>query len=112
MVRGGLSAGFFCFSTDRAIIRRDREAGSIRARRAFEPGESHRDTYARFAALDPWFTDGRLLRVLGPADILRAKRAKRPGAILAAEGADFLEKRVDRVQEAVSKPHPRGATAP
>ena len=104
MNRGGLSAGFFCVSTDRAIIRRDREAGRIRARRAFEPGESYRDTYARFAVLDPWFAEGRLLRVLGPADILRAKRAKRPGAILAAEGADFLEERIDRVQEA----HDRG----
>ena len=104
MNRGGLSADFFCVSTDRAIIRRDREAGRIRARRAFEPGESYRDTYARFAVLDPWFAEGRLLRVLGPADILRAKRAKRPGAILAAEGADFLEERIDRVQEA----HDRG----
>ena len=104
MVRGGLSAGFFCVSTDRAIIRRDREAGRIRARRAFEPGESHRDTYARFAMLDPWFADGHILRVLGPADVLRAKRSGRAGAILAAEGADFLEERIDRVQEA----HDRG----
>ena len=104
MVRGGLSAGFFCVSTDRAITRRDRDTGRIRARRGFEPGESHRDTYARFAVLDPWFADGHLLRVLGPADILRARRAKRPGAILAAEGADFLEERIDRVQEA----HDRG----
>ena len=106
MNRGGLSAGFFCVSTDRAIIRRDREAGRIRARRAFEPGESYRDTYARFAVLDPWFAEGRILRVLGPADILRAKRAKRPGAILAAEGADFLEERIDRVQGGPRSGHP------
>ena len=104
MNRGGLSAGFFCVSTDRAIIRRDREAGRIRARRTFEPGESYRDTYARFAVLEPWFAEGHLLRVVGPADVARAKRMKRPGAILAAEGADFLEGRIDRVQEA----HDRG----
>ena len=103
MVRGGLSAGFFCVSTDRAIIRRDREAGRIRARRPFEPGESYRDTYARFAVLEPWFAEGHLLRVLGPADILSAKRMGRPAAILAAEGADFLEARIDRVQEAYDR---------
>ena len=104
MDRGGLSAAFFCVSTDRAIIRRDREAGRIRAQREFEPGESYRDTYARFAVLGPWFRGDHLLRVLGPADVLRTKRLRRPGAILAAEGADFLEERIDRVQEA----HDRG----
>lgn len=104
MARGGLSATFFCVSTDRAIIRRDREAGRIRAQRQFEPGESYRDTYARFAVLDPWFDRGRLLRVLRPADVLHARRVRRPGAILAAEGADFLEGCIDRVQEA----HDRG----
>ncbi len=104
MAQGGLSAAFFCVSTDRAIIRRDRQSGRIRAQRQFEAGESYRDTYARFAVLDPWFDQGRLWRVLRPADVLRAKRIRRPGAILAAEGADFLEERIDRVQEA----HDRG----
>jgi len=104
MVRGGLSASFFCVSTDRAVIRRDRQTGRVRAHRPFEPGESYRDTYARFAVLDPWFSGGNLLRVLGPADVPRAKEMRRPGAILAAEGADFLEERIDRVQEA----HDRG----
>ena len=104
MARGGLSAAFFCVSTDRAIIRRDRQSGRIRAQRKFEPGESYRDTYARFAVLDPWFDQEHLLQVLGPVDVLRAKRLRRPGAILAAEGADFLEERIDRVQEA----HDRG----
>ena len=104
MARGRLNAAFFCVSTDRAIIRRDRQSGRIRAQRGFEPGESYRDTYARFAVLDPWFRDDHLLRVLGPADVQRAKRLRRPGAILAAEGADFLEERIDRVQEA----HARG----
>ncbi|MCY4486381.1 MAG: membrane dipeptidase [Deltaproteobacteria bacterium] len=104
MSKGGLSAAFFCVSTDRAVIRRDRETGRIRAQRPFEPGESYRDTYARFAVLDPWFAEGRLLRGLRPADVLRAKRIGRPCAILAAEGADFLEQRLDRVKEA----HERG----
>ena len=103
MARGGLGASFFCVSTDRAIIRRDRQSGRIRAQRKFEPGESYRDTYARFAVLDPWFDQEHLLRVLGPADVLRAKRLRRPGAILAAEGADFLEERLDRVQEAFER---------
>ncbi len=104
MVQGGLSAAFFCVSTDRAVIRRDRQSGRIRAQRQFEAGESYRDTYARFAVLDPWFDKGRLLPVLSPADILDTKRTRRPGAILAAEGADFLEERIERVQEA----HERG----
>lgn len=104
MAQGGLSAAFFCVSTDRAVIRRDRETGRIRAQRKFEHGESYRDTYGRFAVLDPWFDKGRLLPVLSPADILDAKRTRRPGAILAAEGADFLEERIERVQEA----HERG----
>ena len=101
--RSELSASFFCVSTDRAIIRRDPDTGRIRAQRAFEPGESHRDTYARFAVLEPLFAEGRLLRVLEPDDVLHAKRKGRPGAILAAEGADFLEERIDRVQEAYDR---------
>ena len=104
LTRSYLSASFFCVSTDRAIIRRDPDTGRIRARRAFEPGESHRDTYARFAVLEPLFAEGRLLRVLDPEDVLRAKQKGRPGAVLAAEGADFLEERIDRVREA----HERG----
>ena len=103
LARSDLSASFFCVSTDRAIIRRDPDTGRIRARRAFEPGESHRDTYARFAVLDRFFAEGRLLRVLEPEDVLRAKLEGRPGAVLAAEGADFLEERIELVQEAYER---------
>ena len=104
MNRGRLSASFFCVSTDRAVTRRDRDTGRVRAWRAFEPGESYRDAYTRFAVLEPWFAERRLVRVLGPADVPRAKQMGRPGALLAAEGADFLEEHIDRVQEA----HDRG----
>jgi len=103
MTAAGISASFFCVSTDRAIVRRDPVAGRPRAQRDFEPGESYADTYARFAVLDAWFRSGHLIPVLGPGDILRAKELKRPGALRAAEGADFLEGRLDRVAEAFER---------
>jgi len=103
MTAAGISASFFSVSTDRAIIRRDPEVGRPRAQREFEPGESYNDTYNRLAVLDEWFRAGRLLPVLTPDDIERAKQLGRPGALRAAEGADFLEGRLDRVREAYDR---------
>jgi len=103
MTEAQISASFFSVSTDRAIIRRDPESGRPRKQREFEPGESYNDTYTRFAVLDELFRDGRLVPVLRPADIERAKTLKRPGALRAAEGADFLEGHLDRVQEAYER---------
>lgn len=103
MTAAGIAASFFSVSTDRAIIRRDPQVGRPRAQREFEPGESYNDTYNRFSVLNEWCRDGRLVPVLTPADIERAKTLKQPGALRAAEGADFLEGRLNRVQEAYER---------
>lgn len=103
MTTAGITASFFSVSTDRAVIRRDPEVGRPRAYREFEPGESYNDTYSRFAVLDPWFLNGHLIPILKPDDIERARKLQRPGALRAAEGADFLEGRLDRVAEAFER---------
>lgn len=53
--------------------------------------------------LDAWIERGALVPVLAPEDVDRARRLRRPGALRAAEGADFLEGRLDRVQEAFDR---------
>ncbi|MFQ5932893.1 MAG: dipeptidase, partial [Nitrospiraceae bacterium] len=46
---------------------------------------------------------GKLVQIHTPPEIVRAQVQGRPGAILAVEGGDFLEGRIERVQEAYDK---------
>ena len=78
--------------------------GRIYAQREPQPGELYRATYAQLEAVRTRITAGKLTLIDRTADLERARSAGRPAAVLAVEGGDFLEGRLDRVQEA----HARG----
>lgn len=78
--------------------------GGIRARRDFEPGEAHRDHERQLAALDEICARPGVARILAPEDWRTAREADAIGILTACEGGDFLEGRLERVEQA----HRRG----
>jgi membrane dipeptidase len=80
MSRGKVRASLFAAVADGTVIGR-RTGGGLYATRDPRPGESPGYTYR-------------------PVDLEAAGASGKPGAILAVEGGDFLEGRIDRVQEA------------
>lgn len=100
---GGVDLACFATVADLRVLRVD-PAGGIRAGRAFEPGEAHADHERQLAALDDITTRPDVARILEPADLEVARAAGRRGILLACEGGDFLEERIERVAQA----HERG----
>ena len=98
IARGKLSASLFAAVADSPVIGR-RPSGGLYATRELNPGESHAATY-RF--LDGWRQRGagKIVVIEKPADLEAARALGTPGAILAVEGGDFLERRIERVEEA------------
>jgi len=78
--------------------------GRIYAQREPQPEELYRDTYAQLERVQTRVTAGKLMLVEQTVDLDRARSQGRHAAVLAVEGGDFLEGRLDRVQEA----HARG----
>ena len=74
------------------------------AQREPRPEELYRATYGQLERVETRITAGTLMLVERTVDLDRARRHGRHAAILAVEGGDFLEGRLDRVQEA----HTRG----
>jgi len=77
--------------------------GGIRARRAFEPGEAHRDHERQLAALDEICARPGVTRIRAPGDWRRAREADAIGILSACEGGDFLEGRLERVEQAYQR---------
>lgn len=102
MNEGGLTA--FCFSpvADGAVLRNTNEG--LRVIRQPHPGELYSNTYARLQTAKSQFEKHDLIPILGPADARTAKAGGRLGVLIAIEGGDFLEGRLERVAEA----HRRG----
>ena len=87
-------------TSDAPVIAPDRN-GNLRATREPKPGELYASMYRQIDALVKWSSEAGMPTVRGVAD------AAAPGApvrgILAVEGCDFLEGRIDRVQEAYDR---------
>ena len=87
-------------TSDAPVIARDR-AGNLRQTHEPKPGELYASMYRQIDALVRWSGAANMPVVTSVAD------AAAPGApvrgILAVEGCDFLEGRVDRVQEAYDR---------
>jgi membrane dipeptidase len=81
--------------------------GRISTQREPRPGELHASTYRQVATFQAPLADGRLVAVKRVADLEMLRAQRRSGAILTVEGGDFLDGRLDRVQEA----HDRGIRA-
>ena len=98
MERGKLRAALFDAVADGPVIGR-RPTGGLYATRDPRPGESYAHTWRQLEAVRNRATAGTLVLVQSPAD-LGALTAGKPGALLAVEGGDFLEGKLERVQEA------------
>jgi membrane dipeptidase len=78
--------------------------GRIYAHREPTSGELYRAAYAQLDRVRTRITAGKMTPVERTSDLDRARSEGRHAAVLAVEGGDFLEGRLDRVQEA----HARG----
>jgi membrane dipeptidase len=99
MRQGGVSVICLAVVSDSPIIKLfDR----LRPAREPNPGELYAHTRRAFAALHEIATDQRMPLVRTVAD-LRAARAANPSIIVSSEGADFLEGRIERLDEAYDR---------
>ena len=103
MTRAKLKASLFASVADGPVIGRRPQGGGFYATRELRPGESYSYTYNLINAVRSRVTAGRLALIQSPADLDAAHAQGRPGAFLAVEGGDFLEGRIDRVQEAYQR---------
>jgi membrane dipeptidase len=99
MSRGKVRASLFAAVADGTVIGR-RTGGGLYATRDPRPGESPGYTYRSLGDVRARINAGSLVLIQSPADLDAAGASGKPGAILAVEGGDFLEGRIDRVQEA------------
>ena len=93
-----------CFATvsDLRALRIDGDRG-LHAGRAFETGEAYADHERQLAALDEITTRRGVARILAPEDLDAIRATNRRGILLACEGGDFLEERLERVAEAYDR---------
>jgi membrane dipeptidase len=97
MTAGGVDAAFFAAVSDGLVIRR--EPDGIRNYRDPAPGELHRNTMAQLARVRARADEGHVQLLRAPADLAAARARGVRGALMALEGGDALEGRVDRVRE-------------
>ncbi len=101
MRAGGMAVVCLAIVSD-APCHRVMPDGRIHPYRQPDPGELYRYGKLSFARLQELISlDGLAVVTDGPA--LRAARAGTPSAIVTAEGADFLEGRLERVDEAYER---------
>jgi len=103
LAAGRVRASLFSAVGDGPLLTVTRE-GRIYAQREPQPGELYRATYAQLESVRLRAAGGTLAIVERLTDLDRARTDARSAAILAVEGGDFLEGRLERVQEA----HGRG----
>jgi len=102
LTSGRVRASLFAAVADGAVLTIS-PSGRIYAQREPQPQELYRSTYAQLAAVRARVAAGKLTLIERMADLERARSGGRPTAILAVEGGDFLEGRLDRVQEAYDR---------
>ena len=103
MSRAKVRASLFAAVGDGPVIGR-RPQGGLYATREPRAGELYAYTYRSLADVRARATAGKLVLIQSPADLDAPRARGRPGAFLSVEGGDFLEGRIERVQEA----HERG----
>lgn len=74
--------------------------GALLGNRPLAAGEAYADHRRQVGVFKDLVAAGDVFQILEPRDVDRARRSGIPGGILGSEGADFLEGRVDRVDEA------------
>lgn len=100
MRQGGMSAIALAVVADSPIIKLT--DGRLRPSRDPRPGELYEFSQRSFPALHALAREQGLPIIKTAAD-LRAARASRPSVIASAEGADFLEGKIERLDEAYQR---------
>jgi membrane dipeptidase len=101
MKQGKLSALCLSLVSDSILLAHD--SHKQYARREPQPGELHAYLSNRMDFADRLIADQKLARILTLADLRASQRQGVPGAILAVEGSDFLEGRVEHLQTAYDR---------
>jgi membrane dipeptidase len=103
MRAGSLAVACLADVPDGPILGRD-AAGVLSALRTPERGELYRHHLERLAWMDEMVANHGLRRALSVADLEAAHKAGQPAIIADVEGLDFLDKELERLEEA----HQRG----
>ena len=103
MRAGSLAVACLADVPDGPILGRN-EDGVLAAVRTPEPGQLYRHHFERLAWLDEMIADHGLRRALSAADLEAAHEAGQPAIIADVEGLDFLERKLERLEQA----HERG----
>jgi len=102
MGQGRLRAALFAAVADSPLIRR-RPGGGLYAAREPLPDELHTATWRQLERVRARTAGPGLTLLRTPGEVARLGGGSGPGAILAVEGGDFLEGRLDRVEEAYGR---------
>lgn len=100
---GSLAAACLADVPDGPVLGRNAQGG-LAAVRAPEPGELYSHHLERLAWVDEMVADHGLRRALSAADLEAAHAAGQPAIVMDIEGLDFLEGKLERLEEA----HRRG----
>ncbi|MCD6074409.1 MAG: rane dipeptidase family protein [Rhodospirillales bacterium] len=103
MVRGRFGTVTMAAIADQSVIRQSSPGGPIKAYREPKPGECFASVGRQLDAIDEMIGAGGFQRVLAPGDVATARAAGKAGIIVAVEGADFLEGKLDRVKWAFDR---------
>jgi membrane dipeptidase len=103
MRAGSLAVACLADVPDGPILGRNTE-GVLAAVRTPEPGQLYRHHVERLAWMDEMVANHGLRRALSAADLEAAHKAGQPAIIADVEGLDFLETKLERLEEA----HQRG----
>ena len=100
MQKGGMSAICLCIVGDSPVI--SSSSGRIRPNRNPRPGELYDFSKTQFTKLHE-LVRGQSMSIVKTAADLRAARASQPSVIVTSEGADFLEGKIERLDEAYQR---------
>jgi membrane dipeptidase len=95
---GNVSAALFAAVADMRLL--EVTATGLHASREYQPGEAYADYRRQISEIKSLITNHGVAAGLDPSDIASAQRHHRTAAVFAVEGGDFIEDRIDRVQEA------------
>lgn len=106
MRAGGMNVICLAIVTDTVVVHVSADRKRFEAWRAPQPGELYQLSQTEFARAKE-LVEREQLSIVTSADMLASADTQGPCVIISAEGADFLEGRLERVDEAYSQHHLR-----